>query len=227
MGLSGHALVYWFSSYVRARSRTSAPACKAKSPRLQSRNFVLHGCPSCTALPGRAAQLTKHPRKFWTIAKTFTASSAEVLKSLTSASLTYYHPKFRETRNSQGVRRVRSLFPNYVFVQVTSANWCSLSKVRGVEHLFFTPSIVVVDDEFIAWLESHEDELGYIVPERIVFYDDIELFAGQRVRGVYGLFEHQFGKFLGMGAGEIARVAFNILGEECEAEVNVHELVAA
>lgn len=165
-------------------------------------------------------------RTYWTALETKQASSRDAVIHVGAQGFTLYHPKFRE-QSLGGVRKVRALFQNYMFVKVDplDESWHKLAHTRGVHRLFMMGDLPArIRDLDVYWLQAHEDALGYFtVPEN----EPPRFARNQIVSGTRGLFEDKAGYYQGLGRKrDTARVLFEILGRAVEFEVSAHDLVA-
>jgi transcription antitermination factor NusG len=169
---------------------------------------------------------------YWTVLETKSASSAEAIRHVSQQSFTYYHPKFREparSRDGLGVRRVRSLFPNYLFVQIDprGGEWRRLCSTRGVARVFLNGSEPArVADDAIVYLQDREDDLGYVVPDRVVCcavtpvfeIGDTVVARSTSTRAIYA----------GLGSKKnTRRIVYALFGRELILEASVYDLAAA
>lgn len=169
-------------------------------------------------------------KHFWTVVETSQVSSRDAVKSLKDHYRTY-SPLYRDIRRD-GVRRVRVLFPNYLFVRVSRESWRALKSYRGVVRTFdgrARQGVTEVPKVFIETLQNCEDELGYVVEKKLANYREMleRLIEGSRVRGLYGLLEGIRGTFVGYDDDGFAKVSLGILGgQELVVPVDAHELIA-
>lgn len=157
----------------------------------------------------------------WTIVETRSASSGDFIRSASGLFETY-HPKYRAPRVN-GIRRVLSLFPCYVFVRTKLAKFEQLYRLDDVKQVF---RLGCVEVSFIDHLRSMEDHLGYVDEQKLINWrESPNLVPGEMVQGLYGMFGGQVGKFVDYDEDGYARVKFKILGgRELEAHVDAHEL---
>jgi len=167
-------------------------------------------------------------RRHWTVVRTWRESCRNAIKNFSLAGIENYHPEYRGLRSAAGVRATMSLFPNYTFVYVTDQTRDEVVHVKGVEHMFEGPGSII-PSKFIGMLRRCEDERGYIDVAMLIHYREKlqQFFAGQSVRGLYGLLSGQLGRFVGLDDVGLARVSVKLLGRDAVVAVNVRELVGA
>lgn len=149
----------------------------------------------------------KRKSRDWFVAQTYDYAELETRKNLHAVGYEAEYPLTRLSRNLDGVRRVVSLFPSYVFVR-ESESWQGICSVRGVARLLMNegcPSRVLdVDVQF--FLSGSVDEFGYYVDPSVRVFrpgDAVSPKSG-RFAGISG----EFARRLGNARAEIEYVMF-------------------
>lgn len=166
-------------------------------------------------------------RRYMTLLATKQPNSADARRHLRDQSISYYNPMLRDLPRG-GVRRVRSVFEFYLFVEVDlRTRWQVLHSTRGVKQVFMSGIVPArVPDADIVYFRSREIDSGYFVPES----EEPPVFLPEDlVRTERGMFADQVGRYVGIGQGRRAtrRVIYEILGKSVEFAVSAYDLVAA
>jgi len=167
---------------------------------------------------------------YWTVLETKSASSAEAIRHVSQQNFSYYHPKFREParrKDGLGVRRIRSLFPNYLFVKVDPlGGWRRLCSTRGVARVFLNGDLPAsVSSVYIDYLQDREDDLGYVVPDHVVDHAATPVFSVGD--SVVARSTSTVAIFKGLGSRtNTRRIVYALFGRELELDVSVYDLAA-
>jgi hypothetical protein len=170
-------------------------------------------------------------KSHWTVLETKSASSAEAVRHVSQQGFEYYHPKFREParrKDGAGVRRIRALFPNYLFVLVDPrGEWRCLCSTRGVARVFLcSGEPAMISNVYIEYLRDREDELGYVVPDHVVDHAATPVFSVDDLVTVRST--STIAVFKGLGSrSNTRRIVYALFGRELELDVSVYDLAAA
>jgi transcription antitermination factor NusG len=171
-----------------------------------------------------AVGTTAEQRKYWTVVATKSQSGREAIRNIVAQLFDYYQPEYR-TPPVRGVRKTVPLFPGYLFVRVSRANWKPLASTRDVKHVFQCgPHPARISNDEIATLRSAENALGYTEP---AFASPPAFEAGESVQATRGIFRDHYGKFIGLAdtrGGHRVRVLFDMLGRSAEYEISAFDL---
>lgn len=151
----------------------------------------------------------------WAVATTAPNSEARAAIHLDRQEIVHYSPRFRDH-----TRRVRSLFPGYIFVQERSA-WRPVLGTRGISGLITGSDgpALVIDNE-IQDIRDREDEEGLVVlPDP---YAD-----GSRVRVSRGALTGAEGVCAGMLGQDRVFVLLKFMGQITRSKFRKADLVLA
>jgi len=160
----------------------------------------------------------------WSVATTQPNCEAIAARHLDRRGVTTYHPRFRDTRN--GIPRLKSLFPGYLFI-AGSSSWRAVLGARcvmGVLGLRSEATSCSIKSEVVEEIRAQEHEDGIIVlPERLA----LGIRPGAVVRVERGSLFGCEGVCQGMKGRDRVWVLLRIMGRKVKVDFSRADLILA